>query len=145
MMTHSTPSTHGAASERAFEHSDVSWQTSDRRGGERRSQERRSQPRRGNDEAPVSVALRQEIEEHKKLATELRQAAREIKAAMLEFRRDREIQTEIERQSAQSLREVAKCCREALLRATDENREVKAEMRDSLKELMDVLQGFRGK
>lgn len=151
MMNHSTPSTHGAASERAFEHSDVSWQTTterrggDRRGGDRRVGDRRSQGRRGSDGEDVSVALRQEIEEHRKLNAEFRETVREIKAAIVEFRSNGEKQSQVERQSAEVLREVARDCRHALLHATDENREVKAEMRDSVKQMMDLLQQISAK
>lgn len=145
MMNHPTHSTHGAAPERSFEHSEVSWQTSDRRGTDRRAGDRRAQPRRAGDGEDLSAALRQEVEEHRKLNAEFRETVREIKVALSDFRRRREVETEVERQSAELLRDVAKDCRHALLRATDENREVKAEMRDSLKEMMDVLQELRAK
>ncbi|MBW3634934.1 MAG: hypothetical protein KY445_00535 [Armatimonadetes bacterium] len=140
MMNHSTPSTHGAPNERAFEHSDVSWQTTDRRGGDRRQQERRAQPRRAGDSEDFGAALRQEIEEHRKLNAEFRETLREMKMALAEFRRSREVESEVERESADLLRDVAKDCRHALLHATDENREVKAEMRDSVRQMMDLLQ-----
>jgi hypothetical protein len=139
-MNHSISSNHNGASDRAIEHSSVSWQTPERRGADRRSGERRSIARRGGEVEDLSAGMRHEIEEHQKLAAELRETVRELKVVLRDFRSDRELQSEVERQTAESMRQVVKESREAVLRAADENREVKAEMRDSLRAMMDLLQ-----